>query len=486
MITTNINLDDVELPEDWRISNLKEIASYIQRGKSPKYIEKSQLPIVNQKCVRWEGIDRKFVKYIHPDQFEKWEEKRFLQNGDLLWNSTGTGTIGRAALTQLKTDERFVTDSHVTIVRPSKYIIPKYLHYWIMGPAVQNSIDDMQSGSTNQVELSKGAVENTPIPVAPLEQQKRIVDKIGELFSHVDAGVVALHRSKQLLNQYRQSILKAAVTGQLTKQWRKKNKDKLEPASKLLERILVQRRETWETQQQEQFEIKGKMPKGDKWKEKYKEITPLDLADIQDIPDSWAWAKNEQLGNIQLGRQRAPKYHNGPNMRPYLRVQNVFEDMIDLDDVMEMEFSDADFEKYSLKYNDILLNEGQSPELLGRPAIYRNEMPGACFTNTLIRFQPASGLLPDYALLVYRQCMHSGRFTKAGTITTNIGHLSSTRFSQIEFPLCSTREQKQIISITTKKLESLERLDKEISFQLTKAEKTKQSILASAFSGKLI
>lgn len=215
--TKKVELNEDKLPEGWAAATLGDIASYIQRGKSPKYTEFSELPVVNQKCVRWNGIDREHLKYIHPGQFEKWEEKRFLKEGDLLWNSTGTGTIGRAAIVHLKDKEKLVVDSHVTIVRPGECIEPKYVHYWVMSPAVQNSIEAMQSGSTNQVELSKGAVESTPIPLPPLEQQKRIVAKIEELFSHIDAGIAALKKAKQLLKQYRQSVLKAAVTGELTR-----------------------------------------------------------------------------------------------------------------------------------------------------------------------------------------------------------------------------------------------------------------------------
>jgi len=88
------------------------------------------------------------------------------------------------------------------------------------------------------------------------------------------------------------------------------------------------------------------------------------------------------LGRVQLGRQRAPQHHAGPNMRPYLRVANVFEDRLELGDVMEMNFDPQEYETYRLVPGDILLNEGQSRHLVGRPAIYRDEVPGACFQNT--------------------------------------------------------------------------------------------------------
>ncbi len=152
-----------------------------------------------------------------------------------------------------------------------------------------------------------------------------------------------------------------------------------------------------------------------------------------------------EIGSIQLGRQRAPRYHSGQHMRPYLRVQNVFEDRIDLSDVMEMDFPPEDFKKYHLQHGDILLNEGQSPELLGRPAMYRDELPGACFTNTLIRFQAFDVVNREFALLVFRHYMHSGRFSREGKITTNIAHLSAGRFSKIEFPLPPLDEQREIV-----------------------------------------
>jgi hypothetical protein len=169
------------------------------------------------------------------------------------------------------------------------------------------------------------------------------------------------------------------------------------------------------------------------------------VSDLPLIPDHWEWAKVGEVGTVQLGRQRAPKYHRGRNMRPYLRVANVFEDRIDLSDVMEMDFGPSDYKQYKLEDGEILLNEGQSPEFVGRPAMYRGELPGACFTNSLIRFKPGSKVDGEFALLVFLHYLHNGRFQREARITTNIAHLSSRRFSEIEFPVPSVEEQKQIV-----------------------------------------
>ena len=94
---------------------------------------------------------------------------------------------------------------------------------------------------------------------------------------------------------------------------------------------------------------------------------------------------------------------------------------------------------------DILLNEGQSAELLGRPAMYRGEPPEVAFTNSLLRFRAGPGIEPDWALVVFRHHMHSGRFTRESRITTNIAHLSAARFKPVEFPVPPIEEQRRIV-----------------------------------------
>jgi type I restriction enzyme S subunit len=164
------------------------------------------------------------------------------------------------------------------------------------------------------------------------------------------------------------------------------------------------------------------------------------------LPPGWHWSTIGQAGRIDLGRQRHPDWHTGPEMRPYLRVANVFEDRIDTSDVKEMDFSGV-FERYKLEPGDVLLNEGQSPELLGRPAIYRGHPEDVAFTNTLLRFRANPNVLPEWALIVFRRHMHIGRFSREARITTNIAHLSATRLKPIEFPVPPLGDQRRIIDI---------------------------------------
>ncbi len=149
------------------------------------------------------------------------------------------------------------------------------------------------------------------------------------------------------------------------------------------------------------------------------------------------------MGEVQLGRQRAPKYQTGEHSRPYLRVANVFDGFFDLDDVLKMDFDEADFQRYHLKPDDILLNEGQSRELVGRCALWEGEIAECCFQNTLIRFRCGKQVLPRYALHLFRAAFYAGVFSAVAKQTTSIAHLGGDRFASLVFPLPSIEAQRR-------------------------------------------
>ena len=150
----------------------------------------------------------------------------------------------------------------------------------------------------------------------------------------------------------------------------------------------------------------------------------------------WPLVRIAEAGEVQLGRQRSPKYQTGTHTRPYVRVANVFEDRIDLSDVLSMDFNDSDFRKYELQREDILLNEGQSTELVGRPAIWQEELPNCCFQNTLVRFRAFRGVTdPEFALGVFLDFLRRGAFARVSSKTSSVAHLGAARFAEMPFPL---------------------------------------------------
>jgi type I restriction enzyme, S subunit len=154
-------------------------------------------------------------------------------------------------------------------------------------------------------------------------------------------------------------------------------------------------------------------------------------------PNTWKWetGRVDEFGRVQLGRQRAPKYQTGEWTKPYMRVANVMEDRLSLGDVLQMDFDPRDSDTYVLRYGDILLNEGQSTELVGRPAMWRNEIDDCCFQNTLVRFVPnTEQCLPEFALGLFLHYYRSGMFSRVSSKTSNVAHLGSSRFAAMAFP----------------------------------------------------
>lgn len=209
------------------------------------------------------------------------------------------------------------------------------------------------------------------------------------------------------------------------------------------------------------------------------------VPDQSEWPSTWQATTTGQAGTVELGRARHPDWHDGPKLRPYLRVANVFEDRIDTTDVKSMDFSGA-FGKYRLEPGDVLLNEGQSPHLVGRPAMYRGIPDGVAFTNSLLRFRARPGVLPGWALLVFRRHLHAGRFMREVRITTNLAHLSGARLKNVEFPVPPLDEQRKLIHRTKHRLATLDRIERNLDRAASDNAALRRALLAHAFAGRLV
>jgi len=415
-------------PATWVNKKLGVITGKVGSGATPKGGEsaykKHGTPLIRSMNVVFFGFRWEGLAFIDEVQANALANAA-VEASDVLLNITGA-SIGRVTLAPFELHGARV-NQHVCIIRPTPTLDARFLAAYLSSPKMQAKIWADNYGVTRQA-LTKQQILDFDVPVPPLAEQKRIADKLDTLLARVDACRDRLDRIGPLIKRFRQSVLAAATSGRLTEDWRQS----------------------------------------------------------RSIASAWHTCATREAGRIQLGRQRSPKYHSGPNMRPYLRVQNVFEDRLDLSDVMAMEFDEGDYERYHLRVGDILLNEGQSPEYLGRPAMYRGELPEACFTNTLIRFQAFDHVDPEFALLVFRHYMHAGRYLKEGTTTTNIAHLGAGRFGSVEFPLPTLEEQKEIARRSSSLFALADRLETRLVKAKTAADRLPPALLAKAFRGELV
>ncbi|EGQ9111987.1 TPA: restriction endonuclease subunit S [Vibrio alginolyticus] len=324
------------LPESWTWSYMQDITEYVQRGKGPKYAEEGSVRVISQKCVQNSGFDIEPARYIEEESLEKYQDERFLRENDLLWNSTGTGTVGRVNVLPSIKQKSLVADSHVTVVRPL-IMNSRYIWCILMAPGVQARIDpfheqSLVSGSTKQVELNTSSVVTLPIPVAPIAEQDRIVAKVDELMELCDqveqeteASIEAhqvlvttlldtlthsadadelmqnwarisehfdtLFTTEESIDQLKQTILQLAVMGKLVPQ-----DPSDEPAAELLKRIA---------------EEKAQLVKEKKIK-KHPAVEPI--GELGDIPQSWERIVVQDFADIKLGStpsRHESKYWNG-------------------------------------------------------------------------------------------------------------------------------------------------------------------------------
>jgi type I restriction enzyme S subunit len=166
---------------------------------------------------------------------------------------------------------------------------------------------------------------------------------------------------------------------------------------------------------------------------------------MSELPPGWEYRRIDQVGDVQLGRQRSPAMMTGPYMKPYLRVANVLDGYIDYSDVLEMNFAPHEAETFGLLPGDILLNEGQDLDLVGRCAIF-NGPPGMCFQNTLLRFRSRT-VFTKFAAAVFKHWLHRGEFRRLTRQTTSIAHIGAGQFSGMLFPLAPLHEQHLIAAI---------------------------------------
>ena len=173
-----------DIPSTWKWAYLKDVCIYLQRGKSPKYSPIEQIPVIAQKCNQWSGFQLEKAQFIEPSTLGSYTKERILQDGDVLINSTGLGTLGRIAIYP-ESENPYgiaVADSHVTVVRLDKSImLPEFFYLYWANPSVQFVIESQATGSTKQKELGLKTIQNYLIPVPPIEEQRRIVQKLNIL-----------------------------------------------------------------------------------------------------------------------------------------------------------------------------------------------------------------------------------------------------------------------------------------------------------------
>lgn len=400
------------------------------------------VPYVKVRNIRDEKV---LVDEVHRTSVEiesKFARSR-LRAGDVLVSIRGT--YGRTALVPATLEGGNITQDTARVAPVGADA--KYVRMFMQSPEAQNYFKAVARGVAVKG-VNIGDLRKLPVPVAPVAEQERIVAAIEEASSKLDAGEAGLRTVRQLLKRMRDAVLAAAVTGRIVPQ------DPTDtPATKLLAGLGVR--------------------------------LLHDLA--PGLPDSWEAVPLWQVAEVRLGRQRSPQRATGPRMRPYLRAANVGWDGLRLDDVKEMSFTEAESVTFEMAYGDLLLSEASgSPGEVGKPAQYRNDIPGGCcFQNTLIRVRLKAGLSPDYYEHFFRHEARIGRFA-SGSRGVGIHHLGQKALKEWLVTVPPPEEQERIVVEIDRQFSFLNACESAVATGLTRSAALRRSVLKAAFEGKLV
>lgn len=327
-----------------------------------------------------------------------------------------------------------------------------------------------QTSAVTVKHLSSNTIKEIPLPLPPFNEQKRIVDKIEQLFSNLDEGEALLKQVQKQLATYRQSVLKAAVTGELTKEWREANNHRLESGDALLKRILKARRENW------------------KGRGKYAEPVAPDTVTLQKIPEKWTWASLDQLlTNIEAGKsfrclERPPESHEKGLVKISAVTWGVFNETESKTVTDETLVN----ERWLIKKGDFLFSRANTLELVGACVIVKNIQRQLFLSDKVLRFIFAKDI-SEWTNTFLKSSLGRKQIEQLATGNQlSMRNISQESIKKICIPLCPNAEMQQINDLVSDIFSQIDALETWCASELSRSATLRQSILKDAFSGKLV
>jgi type I restriction enzyme S subunit len=496
-------MSDLSLAQGWTEASLRELITFViggDWGKSPDIEGPEWVDVL---CIRasevrdWDGSKGKTAarRKIKASSLST----RQLMEGDIVIEISGGGPeqpVGRTLLidrscVETNRETPKVCTNFFRLMRPSPELSAAYLNWYLRFFYCSREIDRYQGGSNNLRNLKFDQYISIRVPIPPLSEQHRIVAKIEELFSELDKAVENLTAARERLKAYRQSLLKHAFEGKLTADWRDQQ-PLSESGERLRQRLLIQRRRTWETAELERLRQTGKPPKGDKWKHRYPEPATFDQEKLPALPSEWTWAGLDELVSGNPRSMQSGPF--GSNLR-HSEFQSTGILVIGIDNVRDGSFSMGSenrisqetferLDKYEARPGDLLITVMAS---LGRSCVIPRNLERAIITKHVYRISMEQALvLPEYVnLLLQSGTVSRRRMFASAQGQTRLG-LNSSILRALPIPLCSRKEQEEIVDRLNARLSQVEKFVEGLEVELVRIGALRQSILKQAFSGKLV
>lgn len=480
-----------ELPQGWARISLGELLSSIETGKSFKCEERPPTPdevgVVKVSAVSWGDYNEEESKTcLDP---ERVNPALFVQSGDFLFSRANTIELVGACVIAARISRRIMLSDKILRFHFQDQAHKLWVLQLLRSKDGRRQIEMLASGNQESMRnIGQESIRQIQVPLPPAAEQTRIVAKIEELLSDLDAGVAELKAAQKKLGQYRQSLLKAAVEGALTAEWRAKNTPS-ETGAQLLQRILSERRARWEAKQLAKFAEQGKTPPKD-WQKKYPEPVQPDTTDLPELPEGWVWASVDQCsldesaitdGPFGSNLKSSHYQESGPRV---IRLQNVGDGVFYDAKAHISELHYAELLKHSVQEDDLVI--AMLGEVLPRACMIPNGVAPAIVKADCARVRVNKALIKPSILTSQLNSKPVRdavvKFVKGiGRPRVNLGHIRA-----IPVALCSVDEQLQMETLLSDAQLSIERQNEAIELSLKQSTAQRQNILRAAFAGELV
>ncbi len=390
--------------------------------------------------------------------------------------------------------------TELMVLRPYGNLEIRYLWHFLLQCGFRSEAEAKMQGAVGQKRVPKSFMEGYLLPLPPPKEQQRIVARIGELFSGLDTAIAEAKTTLGKLRELRQTVLRDAFNGELTRTWRDEHTNIGETAHQLLGRILRSRR-TCQTQYRLASLRRRKKAEGlppskirevlakerSKIDAQYMDPDQPSTSDSPSIPDGWVWTTLETYADVAGGVTVDKNRRTSKPLRvPYLRVANVQRGHIDLSDVKTIEVEAHELPFLLLRKGDILLNEGGDRDKLGRGWVWNGELPRCTHQNHVFRARPFISDFDPRFVSHYINEFAQGYFFERATQTTNLASISKSRVNKLPIPLPHFEEHRMILAEIDRHMKAADSTEAEATSSIANAEKMRHAILRDAFSGKLV
>lgn len=347
----------------------------------------------------------------------------------------------------------------------------------------------MKTGiSESGMNLTHERFSGLMVPVPPIDVQRRIVAKLDELLAQSRAAREQLEAVPALVEQYRQSVLAAAFRGDLTADWRKKNPD-VEPASKLLERIGIERRQKWEAAELAKLKAKGKSPKDDTWKSKYAAPVSLHTDADSRLPSLWALAELEELVFSGPTNGFSPP-STGEAAGPLaLKLTATTSGSLRLDDaaVKRLDQPVANDANAWLEPGDLLIQRANTLEYVGAAAIFDGPSKTYVYPDLMMRVRVTDPVTREY-LWRFLNSRTAREFFRANATGTagSMPKITGEVVRRLRVPLPPLAEQRMIVDALKVAIGSTTTMTTNSTSLQESLPMLERSLLAKAFRGELV